>query len=174
METYSLFFTSEKDEKLQCLLLLPQITVVASFRCTGNKSNFYEVYQKQKNRPKQFKICCRSKGQINPSELQSLQATKPFLKGSKQSFLTSSTTKHLVDKSTEISNRHSFPEPSSQMPTQENQVFCLTWLSFSWVSSFSSVSILSCTCSPSCCSSAFFSSCSRWDFSAQSSSFVLL
>lgn len=106
-----------------CLLLLPQITVIASFRCTGNKSNFYEIYQKKKKtgQSRQFKICCRIKGQINPPELQSLQATKPFLKGSKESFLTSSTTKHLVDKSAEISNRHSFPEPSSQM--SEEPVF---------------------------------------------------
>lgn len=32
------------------MLLLSQITVVASFRCTGNKSNFYEIYQKKKKK----------------------------------------------------------------------------------------------------------------------------
>ena len=71
-------------------------------------------------------------------------------------------------------NTHSFTQPSSHMPTQKHQVFGLTSRSFSWASSFSSARTPSSTRSSSCCSSAFFSSCSRWAFSAQSSLVVLL
>ena len=93
---------SEKDEELQCLLVLPPITVVASFKCMDNNYYISRAYNKKNNRKgtnadKWIKIICRNEGQFNPSELQSLQAINPFPKASEQSLLTSSTTKHLVD-----------------------------------------------------------------------------
>lgn len=91
---------SEKNEELQCLLVLPPITVTASLRCLDNNSYIPGAYKKNRkgtNADKWIKIICRNEGKCNSEGLKSLQAINPFPKASKQSLLTSSTTKHLVD-----------------------------------------------------------------------------
>lgn len=43
---------SEKDEELQCLLVLPPITVVASFKCMDNNYYISRAYKKKKKTEK--------------------------------------------------------------------------------------------------------------------------